>query len=256
MKSSDAERYLNQSDSIGKLNASLQEKNIRLEKALITAKITSDSLGMVLNKQNKLIETLSDSISVLKESNFVSHDLSAEDDNLIDYYTVLVTRSNRFMKLTGADFFYDVRSFLLECEVLQGMRVTNASLRKYDMCYAACYDLISFYRPEFAQYSNSSRSEIENGLKDSIKKVLGIDSSNKSKLTLELNELWLELRNYVFDNPYTNVREVFSIDSAIVVSVDFGGTLSSIVFQDYLIEKTYSGESIRRNGPAKGFQRD
>jgi hypothetical protein len=248
IKSQELEIYSNQVDSIGQLNTTLTERNGRLENLLYVSKLSTDSLRAILLNQTQLVESLVDSITVLQKSDFVNSKIDAEDGlNEMDFYSALVAGSHHFMNSSNSDFFSSVKTFVLECDVLHAMRVTNAPLCKYDLCYAACYDLISLNRPEFVQYSSSNRNEIENDIKASIRKVLCINSKDKVKLALELDELWYGLRQYVFDNPYTCVREVFSIDKAVVVSVDFGGTLGSIVVQDYLIEKSNGRESIRRN---------
>ena len=256
-KSSEVERFNYQVDSISKLNKSLKEKTSKLEKILDNYKLSTDSLRTILFNQDLRLESLVDSISVLQKYDSLNPSLDVEDGlNEMDFYSALVTSSHDFMNLTAAEFFYSVRSFVLECDVLHAMRETNTPLCRYDLCYSACFDLISLNRPEFLHYSSANRSEAENDLKTSIRKVLCINSKDKSMLALELGELWFELRQYVFDYPYTCVHEVVSIDKHLVVSVDFGGTLGSIVIQDYLIEKSNNRESISRNGSSRGFLRD
>ena len=54
--------------------------------------------------------------------------------------------------------------------------------------------------------------------------------------------LWTMMREFVFENPYTCIREVLSDEeNFIVVVADLGGNAASIVTQKYPIEKNKKG---------------
>ncbi len=233
-------RQIQLNDSIVKLNSILNEKIISINSIKEFSKKTIDSL-----KERLSVNVVMNSNSYDKESGI----------NVLDYYQALVSAQSEFIKADGGNFYNLIRDFLFECEVHFVMCLGDISFCKYDLCYQACYDLISIFRP-IDQYDMQvnyrdyeTERELEIRIKNQINKVLCNHSSTRESLKDELTELWTMMREFVFENPYTCIREVLSDEeNFIVVVADLGGNAASIVTQKYLIEKNKKGTTLKKIG--------